>query len=199
MTTEQVHATYEVAKEVFSGTLSRKAGAETLSKKYSINRNSANDLISAFIGMCEGQLYQRSINEDVTAYYLQKIREVYGEESMNNAEKALTLHLSYRQQLATIKLESVRERIVSNNNVKRRRSPINPLRVLNELRGAMGIPPVHSRTPTATRKTLSREERTKIARQIWAELYPESVSVDDYVLPSGAEKAVLREFQKRTQ
>jgi len=87
---------------------------------------------------------------------------------------------------------------MSDTTTKRPRSPINALRVLNEIRSAKGLPKVRAKSPVTTKKTLSKEERTRIARQIWIELYPDSVSVDDYVLPSGAEKAVLREFKKRS-
>lgn len=90
---------------------------------------------------------------------------------------------------------------MSDNETKTRkpRSPINALKVLNILRGEKGLPKVKAKLPGKEKVGLSREERAKLTQKIWGELYPEALSKDDYVLPAGAEQAVLREFVKRTK
>jgi len=90
---------------------------------------------------------------------------------------------------------------MSDNEAKARkpRSPINALKVLNILRGEKGLPKVRAKTPGKEKVGLSREEKAKLAQKIWGELYPEALKNDDYVLPVGAEQAVLKEFLKRTK
>jgi hypothetical protein len=87
----------------------------------------------------------------------------------------------------------------NDGKTRKRRAPIDALKVLNFLRGEKGLPKVRANAPGKNTPPLNREQRNKLAVEIWAELYPAAVTQNDYVLPSGAEAAVLKEFVRRAR
>jgi len=80
---------------------------------------------------------------------------------------------------------------------KRPRSPINALKVLNELREAKGLPKVTRFGAKPKRIVLSKEHKAELAKAVWAELYPASVQDQNFVVSETAIKAVNREYEAR--
>ena len=79
----------------------------------------------------------------------------------------------------------------------RTRSPINALKVLNELRAQKGLPKVSTKAKAvATKKKLTKEEKQKLAQQVWKDLYPEW-NKKDFIIPEDANKKVIAEYSKR--
>jgi len=77
------------------------------------------------------------------------------------------------------------------------RSPINALRVLNELRALKGLPKVGPKPKTALgKKKVSKAEKLQLAQQVWQDLYPEW-SKQDWIVPEIAPKKVVAEYVKR--
>jgi len=83
------------------------------------------------------------------------------------------------------------------NTAKRPRSPINALKVLNDLRGAKGLPKVTRAGAKPKRVVLSKDQKAELAKAVWAELYPASVQDQDFVVSESAIKAVNREYEAR--
>ncbi len=88
---------------------------------------------------------------------------------------------------------------MSDQKPKNPRSPINALKVLNFLRAEKNLPAVRKPRAVDAPVKLSRAQRDKLCRTIWAELFPQAVTVNEYVLPAAAVTAVLREFVKRSK
>ena len=80
---------------------------------------------------------------------------------------------------------------------KKSRAIIDALRVLNALRAAKGLPTVRKPRKVGESVKLTRHEKQKLCRNIWAELFPQAVTENEYVLPEHAVNAVLREFTRR--
>jgi hypothetical protein len=83
------------------------------------------------------------------------------------------------------------------NTAKRPRSPINALKVLNELREAKGLPKVTRFGAKPKRIVLSKEQKAELAKAVWTELYPASVQDQNFVVSETAIKAVNREYEAR--
>jgi hypothetical protein len=78
---------------------------------------------------------------------------------------------------------------------KRPRAPINALRVLNGLRTERGLGKVTLK-PKSPKKKVSKDDRAKLAVQVWKDLYP-ACETADFVLPDGAQAKVIAEYEKR--
>jgi len=77
------------------------------------------------------------------------------------------------------------------------RSPINALRVLNELRALKGLPKVGAKPKAALgKKKVSKAEKLQLAQQVWQDLYPEW-NKQDWIVPENAPKKVVAEYSKR--
>jgi len=83
------------------------------------------------------------------------------------------------------------------NTTKRPRSAINALKVLNELRGAKGLPKVTKAGAKPKKIVISKAQKAELAKAVWADLYPESVKSNDFVVSETAIKAVNKEYESR--
>ena len=70
ITNEMVHCSYETAKKVESGLLSRMDGRIKIANESGMDVGSAGDYITAFLAMRNGECYKRTINLYATEYYL---------------------------------------------------------------------------------------------------------------------------------
>ena len=83
------------------------------------------------------------------------------------------------------------------NSAKKTRSPINALKVLNELRGAKGLPKVTKAGAKPKKVVITKEQKADLAKTVWAELFPDSVKSQNFVVSDASIKAVNKEYEIR--
>jgi hypothetical protein len=98
ITSEMTKQSYIHAKLVYNGTLSIDNAAEFLEKDYGMNPASAKMYITNFKYFVEGKKYTRIMKLEDTEYYLGKIYQDLGKSGLQNALKALMLHIDYLEQ-----------------------------------------------------------------------------------------------------
>jgi hypothetical protein len=102
---------HNAAKKVYEGTFSRSEGVREIVKLSGMNEGSAGDCIQGFLAMMNGERYTRTLNGNLTRYFLDHILADYGGEALVNAVKACQLHAEYYAKLGYGKLRYI-ERIV---------------------------------------------------------------------------------------
>ena len=80
---------------------------------------------------------------------------------------------------------------------KRTRSAINPAKILNILREEKGLPKANARPAKGKAAKLTKEQKEELARNIWADLYPASVTDREFEVTEAVAKSVVAEFEKR--
>lgn len=95
ITNEMVHCSYETAKKVESGLLSRMDGRIKIANESGMDVGSAGDYITAFLAMRNGECYKRTINLYATEYYLEQIGLDFGRDAQRKAAKAVAEHVQY--------------------------------------------------------------------------------------------------------
>lgn len=111
LTNKMTAVAYEVAKKVFSGSLGRTEGKDEITRRTGMNAGSAGDYITDFLAMMNGDKYTRTLNEYSTRYFIEHIREDYGEAAFRKALAACKKHAEYYATLGHGRLAYV-ERIV---------------------------------------------------------------------------------------
>lgn len=95
ITNEMVHQAYEIAKQVYHGTLRRTEGKNEIVRLAGMGAGSASDYITNFLAMMEGNRYVRVMNLYATEYFLVHIGQDYGREAQKKAAKAVAAHVKY--------------------------------------------------------------------------------------------------------
>lgn len=113
ITTEQLNASYEVAKLVFENSLKAEAGAKLLHEAHGMNIVSARDLIRNFDLMVEGRVFVRSMSAPATEIYLARMEADFGTDILARAISAVNQHISYYEGLRTITLHKLRSVVAS--------------------------------------------------------------------------------------
>jgi len=116
LTNSMTEVAYEVSKKVFEGIMNRTVGREEIVQRTGMNAGSAGDYILAFLAMMNGEKYTRTLNEYSTRYYLEHIREDYGELALQKAISACKMHAAYYATLGSGRLAYV-ERLVEEYSV----------------------------------------------------------------------------------
>lgn len=111
LTTEMTAVAYDVAKKVHEGTLGRGEGKDEIVRMTGMNAGSAGDYVSNFLAMMDGEKYTRTLNEYTTKYFLDHIREDYGQLALQKAVTACKMHADYYATLGHGRLVYV-ERLV---------------------------------------------------------------------------------------
>lgn len=112
LTSEMTAVAYEVAKKVFAGSLGRTEGKDEIARQTGMNAGSAGDYVTDFLAMMNGEKYTRTLNEYSTRYFLEHIREDYGESALQKALVACKQHAEYYAGLGHGRLSYV-DRIIS--------------------------------------------------------------------------------------
>lgn len=82
---------------------------------------------------------------------------------------------------------------------RKKRSPINAVKLLNLLREEKGLPKVLTKVKvTNGKKRLTKQEKNDLAKQIWKDLFP-AWDTPAFQLPENAEKSVMIEFDRRVR
>jgi hypothetical protein len=109
---DMTEVAYDIAKQVYEGTVRRSEGKEQIALRTGMNPGSAGDYISVFLAMMDGIEYKRTINEHSTKFFVNRIRADYGEAAFRKAIEACDKHASYYAALGRGRLVYV-ERIVA--------------------------------------------------------------------------------------
>jgi hypothetical protein len=95
LTDEMTAVAYEVSKKVFEGSVGRTEGKDEIVRRTGMNAGSSGDYITDFLAMMNGEKYSRTLNEYSTRYFLERIREDYGEPALQKAVAACIKHAAY--------------------------------------------------------------------------------------------------------
>ncbi len=113
ITLDMIKIAYEIAKKVHAdpefGFLK---GKEEIAEKSGMKPGSAGDFINNFKAMMEGKEYQRTLNGEATRYFLENIRNDFGDEALKTALKACQKHIKYYASLGNGNLRNI-ERIMN--------------------------------------------------------------------------------------
>lgn len=109
ITQEMIHASYDIAKQVYDRDISHKDGLDSLVTTYQMNRNSAADYIHNYVCMIEGRRFSRTNNAYGTEYFLQSMLEDGGRERLLNALSALRQHIDYYEAIGKTTVHKQRE------------------------------------------------------------------------------------------
>lgn len=108
ITHKQIHLTYQLAKDFFNSRLSLKDAKQLLSDA-GMNSNSAVDYLYDYCHLMRGESFSRTMNVYATQYYLEKILNDDGLDSLKIALLSLSQHIDYYEQK-------------SNSSVKKKRA-----------------------------------------------------------------------------
>ena len=95
ITMEMSTDAYEVAKKVYSGTLTRSEGQVEIHRVTGMNEGSAQAFITIFLAMMSGEEYKRAFNNPTNKFLLESIRKDYGEIYFERALNAVQKHIYY--------------------------------------------------------------------------------------------------------
>lgn len=109
ITNEMIHASYDLAKQIYEGALSQKDGLDSLESTYQMNRNSAADYFHNYVCMIEGRRFPRTSNAYGTEYFLEKMLEDGGRTRLLNALSALRQHIDYYEAIGNTTLHKQRD------------------------------------------------------------------------------------------
>lgn len=99
ITAEMTKEAYEISKMVYHGKISRTNGKELIAQKTGMVAGSAQDYITDFLAMMNGERYTRTLNLFATEYYLKSIKADYGKEAFKKALDACQKHVEYYNKL----------------------------------------------------------------------------------------------------
>lgn len=99
ITSDMTKEAYEISKMVYHGKISRTKGKELIAEKTGMVAGSAQDYITDFLAMMNGERYTRTLNLFATEYYLKSIKADYGKEAFEKAFEACQKHVEYYNKL----------------------------------------------------------------------------------------------------
>jgi hypothetical protein len=99
ITSDMTKEAYEISKMVYNGKISRTKGKELIAEKTGMVAGSAQDYITDFLAMMNGERYTRTLNLFATEYYMKSIKADYGKESFIKALEACQKHVEYYNKL----------------------------------------------------------------------------------------------------
>ncbi len=104
-----IHASYDVAKQVYENRITQRDGLDSLESTYQMNRNSAADYLHNYVCMIEGRRFPRTNNAYATEYFLDKMFNDGGRQRLLNALSAVRQHIDYYEAIGKTTLHSQRE------------------------------------------------------------------------------------------
>ena len=81
--------------------------------------------------------------------------------------------------------------------VKRTRSPINALKLLNSLRVEKGLPKIGARIPKPAKVRVTKEQKEELFKKVLQDLFPEALTSPTFEFTEKNQKIALSEFEKR--
>lgn len=99
ITADMSKEAYEISKMVYHGKISRSKGKLLIAEKTGMVAGSAQDYITDFLAMMNGERYTRTLNLYATEYFLKSIKADYGKEAFFKALEACQQHVGYYNKL----------------------------------------------------------------------------------------------------
>lgn len=96
ITPEMIASCYDLAREIQNGTRTLEQAVDAMTKM-GMNRHSATMYLTGLAQIFQGELYQRAISSSAERYYVQRIRDEYGEEAANLAKQAIAKNHQYQK------------------------------------------------------------------------------------------------------
>lgn len=100
ITEDIVRHAYEIARSVMRDEIKERDAVRQLSLIYNMSPGSASDYIRNLRQMLNGEVFHRTIKLFATGYYLNSIREDFGEIAYRNSLKSFEGHLNYYESLS---------------------------------------------------------------------------------------------------
>ena len=107
ITSQQIETAYLVSAKIFDKALSVESGVNSLIAE-NLNPNSARDFINNYRAFRHGKLYQRTLSQKATDYFLKRISMDNGIDDLRLAIQAVTQHINYYENLTSTNLPSLR-------------------------------------------------------------------------------------------
>ena len=107
ISTPQINAAYDLARQVQSGKSTEEAAIRTLVRDHGMNATSATIYIRNLGLMLEGKTFKRTMNGQSFAIYLDRIGEDYGDPVLSKALAATRAHVNYYGSLGRGNLRQV--------------------------------------------------------------------------------------------
>jgi len=104
----QIHAVYELGKQVANNELGLSAAAEILAEEYRMKQSTAVSYVNTLRCILDGREYQRTVNLAATRYFLERIRDDFGQSGLQRAVSACNQHLRYYGRKGKSELPSLR-------------------------------------------------------------------------------------------
>ncbi|RNF31078.1 hypothetical protein NM04_09045 [Massilia aurea] len=87
---------FQLTQQVNRGRISLGEGRDELVSAFGFNPNSASMTIRSLRHLLNGERYRRALTVGATDYFLERIREEYGNEGLHKALAGLSAHIEYR-------------------------------------------------------------------------------------------------------
>lgn len=95
ITEEQVHAVYDLGKQVFAGEIEASDAIASLTSEHGMNDASAQAYVYTLQHMLVGREYRRTANTYATRYFLERIHRDFGVSGLRRAIEAVKKHAAY--------------------------------------------------------------------------------------------------------
>jgi 5-methylcytosine-specific restriction protein A len=107
ITSEMVHASYKISKEIVSGELNQQDGLDILNSQFGMNKSSAAYYIQNYKCMMNGERYSNTMNLYATKYYLTSILLDNGKQQLETALESVRQHMDYQYKNVFNELEDI--------------------------------------------------------------------------------------------
>lgn len=106
---EAAHLSYDLGKQVYSGTLSISAAVRDLLSRVEINRNSAEGTLRNVVHLLKGERFARRNSLQTTRIILDSIFNDFGAQEQANAVSALRKHIAYYRTVSRTTQQTLQE------------------------------------------------------------------------------------------
>ena len=113
ITSEQIHAAFALASDVYDGKITPGAAATHLNSETGLNVGSARDFFVQFRSMLSASVFKRSLSAEAAAYFLSNLLATRGRSASDNAVAALWKHIAYYESLGHGNLNKLRTVVAS--------------------------------------------------------------------------------------
>lgn len=108
ITSNQIHAAFALAGDVYDGKLTPSAAAARLNSETGLHSGSARDFFVQFKSMLSGAVFKRSLSAEAAEYFLSNLLSTRGRSASESAAAALWKHIAYYESLGHGSLNKLR-------------------------------------------------------------------------------------------
>lgn len=170
ITTEQINAAFDVARQVYLGELKASRGATLLEQKHGLNINSATALIRDYRHLREGECYRRTLSTPAADIYLERILREDGADALAPAIKSVWAHIEYYEGEKKTTVHALRGVVARHEEQLRRHRKCTTLAQLHaDFERAVAT--ARSDTAEARRRRLAQAPRRPATITVTAEVF----------------------------